>query len=398
MKLRSRTGGKGEPLSHMGTISMKDGEYRTVSALHGSMDNFMGRSGGKYHVGGQIAIEAYYEQGALHGPWRQWDINGYPVVDASYTHGKRTGVWTYYHKSSTAKLREYVYKDDEVDGLAKGWFRHRVAAIDAYHVLDDGFYQAWVSDSQHLIYSYGDKIWKIDVTTGDTRLIQDLSGQGVSQVGWAEFPRGERIYYLSVDYFRDRSYEIHVLDGDGNPLGPIVSSDNPFSGRLIVWEPMGEDFIVSSFGMFLYRAGNFQGISADFSAEEAWDWSPDGSKILLAVHRNSEEGIYTLDTATWNTLQPLYLASDSECATFSPIALSFSQDGEYVLYSAACDGNLELGKIEIVSRAIVNKETYRDVSLATSSLWASTSYIWSPDNKKIAFVNRGEICVMESPF
>ena len=65
-----------------------------------------------FYENGQVMQHGFYTtEGELHGAWESYNIDGSNKCQATYTYGKKTGVWTYWSKSKITKIE---YRDNKV--------------------------------------------------------------------------------------------------------------------------------------------------------------------------------------------------------------------------------------------------------------------------------------------
>lgn len=69
---------------------------------------------------GGVELEANYEAGVKHGPWKRYHANGQIFEQGEYVGGEKNGTWITYYPDGQ-KLEEGSYENGEAIGIHRAW-------------------------------------------------------------------------------------------------------------------------------------------------------------------------------------------------------------------------------------------------------------------------------------
>jgi Tol biopolymer transport system component len=114
-----------------------------------------------------------------------------------------------------------------------------------------------------------------------------------------------------------------------------------------------------------------------WSAQGVADWSPNGTKLVMAAKKSNFWQIYSTDN---NGKDPMRISQDANKDYADP---SWSPDGEKIVFSKYVGLNLEIH--------IMNKDGSNEIQLTDDDAYQNYDAYWSPDGKEIAFESKWSI-------
>lgn len=134
-------------------------------------------------------------------------------------------------------------------------------------------------------------------------------------------------------------------------------------------------------------------------SQDKWDpgWSPDGDRIAFVSWYDGDQNIYLMNTDGSNVTQLtsdpfryfyIFPDADDKHPAWSP-------DGERIAFVSGRDARSDIYVMDTNGRNVV-RLTGKDKNLKPDTLYGYYQPAWSPDGKRIAFMNKGWICVMDS--
>lgn len=258
----------------------RHGPYASTSQQLRSEGTFAdGKMQGAWRIwsGATLVSEIHYDRGAAHGAWLAWTREGKPATRGRNLHGKRSGLWEWWHPNGRLKYRGR-FSDDLPEG------RHVELAEDGA-VIAQGSYRKgqkigrWVeSDGRGSVargsYARGERAGPWSFTLQGDRSAAGRYDDGKREGVWTFFfPRGgvsERgAYHLGRKIGRWTFF-----GGEGKRETQLDCTDGVPNGELV---KRGVDSTVQVEGRFL--RGEMDG---------AWtDHRPDGV-LAHAAYRQGE--------------------------------------------------------------------------------------------------------------
>ena len=251
----------------------------------------------------------------------------------------------------------------------------------------------WSADSKMIISHQ-----RVSATNYDIFVYSVETGENRNLTNSPEFdadpsfsPDGTKVLFTSA---RDGNAEVYSINIDGTDLRRLTS--DPSTDSHASFSPDGTQILFTSdrenenSDVYIMSADGGRPVKFtnwDKSNETAGPggWSPDGTKIAFFSNRNGMDDIYV---ASAETVRPKIVLSDTERNSHNP---SFSPDGKNVVYSLESDD--KTGELLILDRETGRAHAIRKTELPV------TQPVWSPDGKRIAFVDRidgnSEVCVID---
>jgi TolB protein len=257
-----------------------------------------------------------------------------------------------------------------------------------------GLSPRWSPDRRHIAYlveeAGGMQIYLRDMKEGTT--LRVTQGAGVLQPPrWS--PDGNRITYVSD---REGNAEIYVQNiEDGQETRLTFNAVQDYLGD---WSPDGEWLVFYSEGtegeggLWLRNPQGVNLMRLTRGNDSQPVWSPDNQRIaFVRTVGDNHQDIYVAETARnggWRGQVEEVRLTRGMAPSTSPV---WSPDGRYIAYVGYVDGNAEI----FTMRADGSQQ-----ERLTSNTTDDLSPVWSPDGKRIAFVSylygRGDIFVMDA--
>jgi hypothetical protein len=97
-----------------------------------------------YHDNGSISYDQHYTHHVANGPDSGWDPDGRLMYLGQYRNGKQDGQWIHWHANGL-KRHESNYKDGVENGLYASWYENGQMQYEKHHKngLADGFEASW---------------------------------------------------------------------------------------------------------------------------------------------------------------------------------------------------------------------------------------------------------------
>jgi len=112
----------------------------------------------------------------------------------------------------------------------------------------------------------------------------------------------------------------------------------------------------------------------NWTAQGVADWSPDGTKLVMAARTQNNWGIYITDQ---NGQDPIKISQDTNIDYADP---SWSPDGQKIVFSKFVGLNLEI--------YVMNSDGSDEIQLTDDDAYQNYDAYWSPDGKEIAFESK----------
>lgn len=248
------------------------------------------------------------------------------------------------------------------------------------------FFPSLSSDGKVIVYEENFGIWKLDLTSGETREVKiNIVSENKENVVEAVTINSEAdSFSLSPSGKRaviSAQGELFSIATDKGDLRRLTTSNHVREGQP-VWSPDGKliAFVGDQTGreeVFVCdeRGKNLKQISDSDSMKGSVVWSPD-SKSLLYTASDKKLTRYDFDTSKTTTV------AQAESLGFGGMAISnpqWSPDGKYISYTRA--GANHLSHVFIIPATGGKEQRVTD-----DELYSDSNALWTPDGKKLVFL------------
>lgn len=231
-----------------------------------------------------------------------------------------------------------------------------------------------------IAYISNSVLYLTDEATGQPHAIADVAHR-IVDMRWS--PNGQRIA-LTTDS------DTRILSVDGAEIGNfalwLVVNVGPHRGRLWYWADDYDTIVAIAQGgegnegdwqLVRWQAGEAEAtplVMYQIRDFPQWSISPDRTQIAMVALYNGRTDLLLIDIRTGN-IRTIYQDVQDTAA------VEWSHDGRYVLLT-----NHDLYRITVADGTIMQMTQYMDVRYAH----------WSPDDRRIAFVNADGLFVMSA--
>jgi Tol biopolymer transport system component len=236
---------------------------------------------------------------------------------------------------------------------------------------------AWMPDGNEIVMAIGVSLYLINADGSDSHLLCVLSGDYYT-VSIAPSPDGAWVLW-SIEYrgdvTRQSFYLVDAAAGDITPLAEHTSFDQAYS-----WSPDGSK-ILFNVDTDIQARDIDSGEDRVFAQGISAAWSPDGTTIAVVNPRESDVGEFS----TLNLLSPngVEIRQVIERQGLMRV-LHWSPDGRYIAYFI--DHDIEGTVLMVTSAQIVDVETGDAYFVTPTYLHGNITLLaWSPDGQQLTF-------------
>ena len=229
------------------------------------------------------------------------------------------------------------------------------------------------------------EIWTVDPDGSNKR---PLTRQGGRDPAWS--PDGRRIAYVRYDTVARTT--IYVMDADGSHQRRLIRGTTSRNMASPAWSPDGQKIAfvrdtgkIGDAEIWVMDAdGTHQRrLTRNAVSDYAPAWSPDGARIAFERGSVTKRAIWVMNA---NGTAPQRLTKN----TMSDLAPDWSSDGERIVFERESVGEYSL-PVRHIWQMNADGSAQRKIGRREGGDPA-----WSPDGRRIAFVRRGDLHVMNS--